>query len=225
MARLVKIAIAGEGGQGVQAIGDILAEAGNEEGKEALYIPNFGIEQRGGVSVAFVQISDEQIGSPKFQRGDIVIALSERAVERTKQYVTKDTLFVYDSSLIAPPEVDDEAIGLQVYDSVAPEAQADTVSKQPKSGKVELPKNAKKVIGIPATDIAQQELHPRVFNIIILGATVAAAGVVDIETVKKALESKLGKKFVENPKLRELNFNALQRGVDLVEKVLQEEGK
>jgi 2-oxoglutarate ferredoxin oxidoreductase subunit gamma len=225
MARLVKIAIAGEGGQGVQAIGDILAEAGNEEGKEALYIPNFGIEQRGGVSVAFVQISDEQIGSPKFQRGDIVIALSERAVERTKQYVTKDTLFVYDSSLIAPPEVDDEAIGLQVYDSVAPEAQADTVSKQPKSGKVELPKNAKKVIGIPATDIAQQELHPRVFNIIILGATVAAAGVVDIETVKKALESKLGKKFVENPKLRELNFNALQRGIDLVEKVLQEEGK
>lgn len=224
MATLIKIAIAGEGGQGVQAIGDILAEAGNEEGKEALYIPNFGIEQRGGVSLAFVQIADEQIGSPKFERGDIVIALSERAVARTKQYVTKDTLFVYDSSLIAPPEVDDEAIGLQVYDSVAPEAQAEGISEQPKSGKVELPKHARKVIGIPATDIAQQELHPRVFNMVILGATVRAAGVVDIETVKKALESKLGKKFVENPKLRELNFNALQRGVELVEKAL-EEGK
>ena len=113
MAILVKIAIAGEGGQGVQSIGDILAEAGNEEGKEALYIPNFGVEQRGGVSLAFVQISDEQIGSPKFQHGDIVIALSERAVARTKQYVTGDTLFVYDSSLIAPHEVAAEAIGLQ----------------------------------------------------------------------------------------------------------------
>jgi 2-oxoglutarate ferredoxin oxidoreductase subunit gamma len=225
MATLVKIAIAGEGGQGVQAIGDILAEAGNEEGKEALYIPNFGIEQRGGVSLAFVQISDEQIGSPKFKRGDIVIALSERAVARTMQYVTKDTLFVYDSSLIAPPEVDDEAVGLQTYDTVAPEAMADAVSEQPKSGKVQLPKHAKRVIGIPATDIAQNELHPRVFNMIILGATVRAAGVVDIETVKRALESNLGKKFVDNPKLRELNFNALQKGIDLVEKALQEEGK
>lgn len=225
MARLVKIAIAGEGGQGVQAIGDILAEAGNEEGKEALYIPNFGIEQRGGVSLAFVQISEEQIGSPKFKRGDIVIALSERAVARTQQYVTKDTLFVYDSSLIAPPEVDDEAIGLQVYDTVAPEAQADPTSEQPKSGKVELPKNAKRVIGIPATDVAQNELHPRVFNMIILGATVRAAGIVQMDTIKKALESKLGKKFVDNPKLRDLNFNALQKGVELVEAALQEEGK
>ncbi|MDW7650852.1 MAG: 2-oxoacid:acceptor oxidoreductase family protein [Bacillota bacterium] len=225
MARLVKIAIAGEGGQGVQAIGDILAESGNEEGKEALYIPNFGIEQRGGVSLAFVQISDEQIGSPKFQRGDIVIALSERAVARTQQYVTGDTLFVYDSSLIAAPEVDDEAVGLQTYDTVAPEAMADAASEQPKSGKVELPKNAKRVIGIPATDIAQQELHPRVFNMIILGATVRAAGIVSMDTVKKSLESKLGKKFVDNPKLRDLNYRALQRGIELVEAALQEEGK
>jgi 2-oxoglutarate ferredoxin oxidoreductase subunit gamma len=225
MARLVKIAIAGEGGQGVQAIGDILAEAGNDEGMEALYIPNFGIEQRGGVSLAFVQISDEQIGSPKFKRGDIVIALSERAVARTMQYVTGDTLFVYDSSLIASPEVDDEAVGLQTYDTVAPEAQADAVSEQPKSGKVVLPTHARKVIGIPATDIAQKDFSPRVFNMIILGATVRAAGIVKLETVKKALESKLGKKFVDNPKLRELNFNALQRGVDLVEAALREEEK
>jgi 2-oxoglutarate ferredoxin oxidoreductase subunit gamma len=195
MARLVKIAIAGEGGQGVQAIGDILAEAGNNEGKEALYIPNFGIEQRGGVSLAFVQISDEQIGSPKFQRGDIVIALSERAVARTRQYVTKDTLFVYDSSLIGSP-----------------------------AGETALPRHAKKVIGIPATDIAQQELHPRVFNMIILGATVRAAGIVEMETIKNALESKLGKKFVDNPRLRDLNYSALQRGAELVEAALQEEG-
>lgn len=225
MATLVKIAIAGEGGQGVQAIGDILAEAGNAEGKEALYIPNFGIEQRGGVSLAFVQISDVQIGSPKFISGDIVIALSERAIERTKRYVTKDTLFVYDSSLIAPPEVDDEVIGLQVYDTVAPEAQANPTSEQLKSGRVELPKNAKKIIGIPATEIAQRELSPRVFNMVILGTAVRAAGVVDIETVKKALESKFGKKFVDNPELRELNFAALQKGVDLVEQALLEEGK
>jgi 2-oxoglutarate ferredoxin oxidoreductase subunit gamma len=220
MGKLIKIAIGGEGGQGVQAIGDILAEAANMLGYESLYIPNFGIEQRGGVSMAFVQISDEQIGSPKFKSGNIVIALSERAVQRSKQYVSGETLFVYDSSLIAPPEVDDETIGLQTYDTVAPEAMADAVSDQPKSGKSRLPANAGRIIGIPATDVAHKELNPRVFNMIILGAVVQATGVLNQETIKKALESKLGRKFTDNPKLREMNYSALQRGVELMEDAL-----
>jgi 2-oxoglutarate ferredoxin oxidoreductase subunit gamma len=220
MSKLVKIVIAGEGGQGVQSIGDILAEAGNNEGREALYIPNFGVEQRGGVSVAFIQISDEQIGSPKFKSADIVIALSERAVARTRQFVTENTLFIYDNSLIKPPEVDDETVGLQTYDTVAPEAQAHATSEQTKSGKAQLPRSARRVIGIPATDTAQKELHPRVFNMIILGATIRAAGVVSIETIKEALEHKLGKKFADNPKLREMNYQALKRGIELMEEAL-----
>ena len=61
MAR-TKIVLAGEGGQGVQSIAKILVEAGYEANKEILYIPNFGVEQRGGVSVAFCQIGDEKIG-------------------------------------------------------------------------------------------------------------------------------------------------------------------
>ncbi len=223
MGTTVKIAIAGEGGQGVQALADILAEAANDEGKEALYIPNFGIEQRGGVSLAFVQIATEPIGSPKFRHGDIVIALSERAISRTRQYITEDTLLVYDSSLVAPPEVDDEAIGLQTYDSVAPEAMAGAVSEQPKPGKVRLTRRAGRVVGIPATDTARQELHPRVFNMIVLGAAVRAAGMVKMEAIKKALESRFKSKFAGNPGLRELNYRALQRGVELVEAALARE--
>jgi hypothetical protein len=99
MAELTRIVLAGEGGQGVQTVAEILAEAANEEGKQALYIPNFGVEQRGGVSVAYVQISDRQIGAPKFQTGDIVIALSDRAVHRTQKYVGPQTTFVYDSTI------------------------------------------------------------------------------------------------------------------------------
>lgn len=58
-----KIVLAGEGGQGVQSIAKILVEAGYEAGKQILYIPNFGVEQRGGVSIAFCQISDEKSAS------------------------------------------------------------------------------------------------------------------------------------------------------------------
>lgn len=98
MTGITKLVLAGEGGQGVQSVAEIIAEAANEEGKQALYIPSFGVEQRGGVSLAFVQISDKQIGSPKFQTGDIVVALSDRAVYRTRQYVGPKTVFVYESS-------------------------------------------------------------------------------------------------------------------------------
>jgi 2-oxoglutarate ferredoxin oxidoreductase subunit gamma len=214
MHNLTKIVLAGEGGQGVQSIADILAQAGNDEGKEVLYIPNFGIEQRGGVSLAYVQISDGPIGSPKFVLGDLVIALSERAIDRTSQYVGDGTTFVYDSSLIQPPEVADKAIGWQIYDTVAPEMQAKEESGQEKKYWAPLP-GAKKTIGIPATDIARRQLHPRVFNMVVLGAAVAITEVVQRESVYEALEKKLGAKFAKNPELRDLNHRALEKGWQL----------
>lgn len=188
MAKVVKIALAGEGGQGIQSVAQILADAANDEGKEALYIPNFGVEQRGGVSIAYCQISEERIGAPKFETGDIVIALSGRAVKRTQQYVGPKTVFVYDTSIEDVEEY--------------------------------LPKNALKVLPIPALKVSKEELHPRVFNVVILGAMLQATGVLTLDQAKKALEKKLGYKFEKNPELRELNFKALERGVELVKGIL-----
>lgn len=184
MAKVSKILLAGEGGQGVQSVAEILAEAAYEEGREAVYIPNFGVEQRGGVSIAFLQISDEPIGSPKFQIGDVVVALSSRAVKRVRQYVGPETIFVYDSSI--------------------------EVSKE------DLPAQAKRILAIPAVEIAKRELHPRVFNVLIMGAVVRATGVVSEEEAKKAIEKRLGYKFEKDPQLRELNYKALERGMELV---------
>lgn len=188
MAKGAKIALAGEGGQGVQSVAMIITEAAYEDGREALYIPNFGVEQRGGVSVAYVQISDEPIGSPKFKTADIVVALSDRAVRRTQKYVDQTTVFVYDADIDG---VEDD-----------------------------LPKNAAKVLAIPAIQVARDELHPRVFNIVIMGAVIGATGVVDIEKAKEAIEKKLGYKFEKDPKLRDLNFKAIERGIELVRKEL-----
>ena len=98
MAR-TKMVLAGEGGQGVQSVAKILVEAGYEAGKQVIYIPNFGVEQRGGVSIAFCQIADEKIGEPRFSKADIVIMLSDRAIDRCETYVDKNTVVVYDSSV------------------------------------------------------------------------------------------------------------------------------
>jgi 2-oxoglutarate ferredoxin oxidoreductase subunit gamma len=187
---LTRIALAGEGGQGVQSIAEILAEAAYNENQQALYIPNFGLEQRGGVSIAFLQFSDKRIGAPKFQKADIVIALSERAVARTISYSDPGTLYVYDSSF--------------------------------KIGEEELPQEAKQIIALPAIDTANNELHPRVFNIIIMGAVIGLSQVVSFEAAKAALEHKLSYKFEKDPKLRELNFKALEIGRKMAEKSLKE---
>lgn len=187
---LVRIALAGEGGQGVQSVAEIIAEAAYNEKKQTIYIPNFGLEQRGGVSIAFIQVSDNRIGAPKFNKADVVIALSERAVGRTTTYSDSNTLFVYDQSF--------------------------------KLDEGDLPKEAKKILGIPAIDTANQELHPRVFNIIIMGTVIGLTNVVSFEAAKEALENKLGYKFEKNPNLRELNYKALEIGKRMAEESLKE---
>lgn len=181
MAR-TKIVLAGEGGHGIQVISKILVEAGYAADKKVLYIPNFGVEQRGGVSIAFCQIADEPIGEPRFAKGDIVIMLSDRAIDRCATYVDENTTVVYDSSIC---------------------------NKKPEM-------KAKKIIGIPANKISQDELSTRVFNIIILGAVIEATNVVDIKYVKEAMEHALGKKFDAKPELRELNHKALEKGMELM---------
>jgi len=184
MAGKTKIVLAGEGGQGVQAMAEILAEAANEDGWQVLYIPNFGVEQRGGVSVAFVQISDSRIGSPKFRTGDIVVALSDRAVRRARRYVGSGTTFVYDSDI--------------------------------RGMEGAIPENAARVLAIPAIEVAKKEFHPRVFNIIILGVVMGATGVISPERARAAIEKKLGYKIEKQPELRNLNFKAMKRGMELV---------
>ena len=177
-----KIALAGEGGQGVQSVAKILVEAGYETGKQVLYIPNFGVEQRGGVSIAFCQISDELIGEPRYSKADIVIMLSDRAIDRCSTYIDENTTVVYDSSVCTKiPQV-----------------------------------KAKRIIGVDANLIANTELSARVFNIIILGVLLEATKVLEVEDIKKAMEYALGKKFDAKPELRELNYKALERGMNLL---------
>lgn len=87
----MKVLFAGEGGQGVQAIAEILAKAAFDENQSATLIPNFGVEQRGGVSLAFVVIKDKPVVYPKFEQADILAILSERSRERVRDYIGAKT--------------------------------------------------------------------------------------------------------------------------------------
>lgn len=218
----MKIALAGEGGQGVQLVGEVLALAGFLSGLHALYIPNFGVEQRGGVSLAYVQLARHPIGSPKFRHADVLVALSNRAIERTRSLVGPGTLLMYDSSSVQPPIIEDDAIGIQSWDTIAPEAFAHMTGTEPgrdeeedddKDGRAGV---APFAVGLPAADIARREFVPRVFNVIVMGAVVEATGMVTLDRVKEALDLKLGHKFKDDPGLRDLNHRALERGAEII---------
>lgn len=88
---MTKVLFAGEGGQGVQVIAEILAKAAFKEGKSSLYIPNFGVEQRGGTSLAFVVINQKPIAYPKFQQADFLAILSDRSIKRVEPYLGPKT--------------------------------------------------------------------------------------------------------------------------------------
>lgn len=154
----MKILLAGEGGQGAQSIAVILARTANTPDRFTTYIPNFGVEQRGGVSLAFLQISDKPIGYPKFEKADIIIAMGNRAIEPVKKFMSDQTFFIYDSSFIA----DDLVKTLQ--------------------GQV------KKYLALPAKEQALQIGSTKVANIIFLGALSYELQELPIEQIKKAME-------------------------------------
>lgn len=83
---LLKILLSGDGGQGIQKAADIICRTAFEAGLFVTNVPNYGLEQRGGVSLSFIQISDQKIVYPKFTRPDIMLILSDQARFRTEQY-------------------------------------------------------------------------------------------------------------------------------------------
>lgn len=101
----LNIIIAGEGGQGVQKIAEILAQAAFSQNLKTTYIPNFTVQQRGGVSLAFVRISEEPIIYPKFEKADLAVVLSGRSVERIKNFLTPNTRMIYNSTLVSDTDI------------------------------------------------------------------------------------------------------------------------
>ncbi len=86
----LKLLLSGDGGQGIQLLADIICVAAFQNNLHVSFIPNYGLEQRGGVSLAYIKISDQEVGYPRFNKPDILLILSEQARERTKKNKFED---------------------------------------------------------------------------------------------------------------------------------------
>lgn len=85
----IKILLSGDGGQGIQTIAEVISRAAFEKGLTISFIPNYGLEQRGGVSLAFIKIGDQEIVYPKFSNPDILLIMSDQSRQRVLEYISK----------------------------------------------------------------------------------------------------------------------------------------
>ena len=112
-----------------------------------------------------------------------------------------DVCVVFNQPSLAKFESSPRAGGVLVYNS-------DLV-------KYENPRQDITVIPVPAEKLAAECGSPKTANIVLLGAAVAASGIISRESAKHVVEEKLGKK---KPQFLPMNLKALQCGFEQADK-------
>ena len=98
MLKRIEIRIAGLGGQGVVLAGQVLGKAAIYAGKYAVQTQSYGAEARGSAAKSEVIISNDKVYFPKVIECDILVCMSQRAVEYNLQDLKKDGFLFIDST-------------------------------------------------------------------------------------------------------------------------------
>lgn len=96
-----KIIMAGFGGQGVMAMGQLITYAGMLEDKEVSYFPSYGPEMRGGAANCSVTVSDERIGAPNINIASDIVVMNLPSYDKFKNRIQKDGHLFINSTLIS----------------------------------------------------------------------------------------------------------------------------
>ena len=96
-----EIRLSGAGGQGLILVGKILAEAAAiYDEKNATQSQSYGPEARGGASRSEVIISDDDIDYPKATNINLLLAMTQEAVEKYSNDVKENGIIIVDSSFV-----------------------------------------------------------------------------------------------------------------------------
>jgi 2-oxoglutarate ferredoxin oxidoreductase subunit gamma len=101
-----EIRIAGLGGQGVVLAGQILGRAAVYDGKQVVQTQSYGAEARGSAAKGEVIISDQKIGFPVVRKCDVLLAMSQAALEKNKKDLKENgTLLVEEDMVNVSPDI------------------------------------------------------------------------------------------------------------------------
>ena len=95
-----EIILSGFGGQGIMVMGQLLTQAGLEEGKQVSWIPSYGPEMRGGTAYCSVIISDDIIGSPLINNPTLLVPMNLPSMHRFEPLMQAGGTMIINSSLI-----------------------------------------------------------------------------------------------------------------------------
>lgn len=95
-----KIIIAGFGGQGVMAMGQLLTHAGLIENKYVSWLPSYGPEMRGGSANCSVVISEDPVGSPVIDQATDVIVMNGPSYDKFQDRVIDGGNLFINTSLV-----------------------------------------------------------------------------------------------------------------------------
>ncbi len=106
------VIIAGFGGQGILLIGNILACAAMEEGRQVTYLPTYGVEMRGGTANCTVVISTKEIGSPIIGKPLSAIIMNTPSLVRFENHLKPGGFLLLNSSLVDPKKASRKEVEL-----------------------------------------------------------------------------------------------------------------
>ena len=95
-----EIILSGFGGQGIMAMGKMLAEAGMQEGLSVNWLPSYGPEVRGGTANCSVMLSSEPIISPLVLEPTEIIVMNKPSLLRFEPQLVNGGLMFVNSSII-----------------------------------------------------------------------------------------------------------------------------
>jgi 2-oxoglutarate ferredoxin oxidoreductase subunit gamma len=102
MAFRYELRLSGEGGQGLVLIGKILAEAAAVyDDRNATQSQSYGPESRGGASRSEVIISDDDIVYPKTESLDLLLALTQEALDKYHKDLRPGGWLVVDTDAVS----------------------------------------------------------------------------------------------------------------------------
>jgi len=100
VSKRVEVRISGLGGQGVVLAGQILGRAAAHDGKYVVQTQSYGAEARGSAAKSEVIISDEKIGFPKVRTCDILVAMSQSALDNYLRDLKKNGILLADEDTV-----------------------------------------------------------------------------------------------------------------------------
>lgn len=100
MPKRAEVRISGLGGQGVVLAGEILGRAAVYDGKHAVQTQSYGAEARGSAARSEVIISDQKVGFPKVRKCDILVAMSQSALDKHLKDLKKEGTLLVDDDMV-----------------------------------------------------------------------------------------------------------------------------